>query len=152
MTKLEVLKRCPFICELNDEQLKILENMCYEEVFEVGESLCKQGRIEEKIYVIVDGLVGILLQMGPMNLRQLQAASNFEVVGWTAMIPPHRNRGVAKALETTKVLTFNGKELIDLCNKEPEIGYKIYRGLSKVMAVRLHNAFAQLVGVTVQES
>ena len=152
MTKLEVLKRCPFICELNDEQLRILEKMCYEEVFEVGEILCKQGRIAEKIYIIADGLVGIFLQVGPMNLRQLQAASNFEIVGWTAMIPPHRNRGVAKALETTKVLTFSGKELSDLCDSEPIIGCKIQRGLASVMAVRLHNAFTQLIGVTEHET
>ena len=152
MTKLEVLKRCPFICELNDEQLQKLEKMCCEEVFEVGEILCKQGRIEEKIYIIVDGLVGIFLQVGPMGLRQLQAASNFEVVGWTAMIPPYRNRGMARALETTKVLTFNGKELSDLCNSEPMIGCKIHRGLASLMGERLHNAFTQLIGVTEHEA
>ena len=45
MAKFDVLKRCPFICELNDEQLRKLENMCYEEVFEVGEILCKKNRL-----------------------------------------------------------------------------------------------------------
>ena len=67
MTKLEVLKRCPFVRELDDEQLKIMADMAYVEEFEVGESLCKQGRTQEKIYLIEEGLVGIYLEVGPMS-------------------------------------------------------------------------------------
>jgi len=151
MTKFEVLKRCPFVRELNDEQLKKMAEICHSEVFEVGESLSKQGRTQEKVYLIEDGLVGIYLELGPMNQRQLQSASNFEVVGWSALLPPYRSSATVKAIETTKVLSFSGKELIDLCDKSPEIGYKVNRGLASVIAVRLHNAFTQLMGVTAQD-
>ena len=151
MTKLEVLKRCPFVRELNDEQLNVMAEMCDTEVFEVGESLCKQGRTQEKIYLIEDGLVGIYLELGPMNQRQLQAASNFEVVGWAALLPPYRCSATVNAIETTKVLAFNGKDLLNLCDTYPEIGYKVNRGLASLIAVRLHHAFAQLMGVTVQD-
>ena len=148
MTKLEVLKRCPFVRELNDEQLKILADMCYLEVFEAGECLIKQGRTQEKIHLIEDGLVGIYLELGPMNQRQLQSASNFEVVGWSAMLPPYRASATVKAIETSKVLTFNGKELVNLCERYPDIGCNVHRGLASLIAVRLHHAFNQLMGVT----
>jgi len=148
MTKLEVLKRCPFVRELNDEQLKILADMCYLEVFETGECLTRQGRTQEKIYLIEDGLVGIYLELGPMNQRQLQSASNFEVVGWSAMLPPYRASATCKAIETSKVLAFNGKELVSLCERHPDIGCKVHRGLASLIAVRLHHAFTQLMGVT----
>ena len=151
MTKLEVLKRCPFVRELDDEQLNKMAEICHSEVFEVGESICKQGRTQEKIYLIEDGLVGIYLELGPMNQRQLQAASNFEVVGWSAMLPPYRCSTTVNAIETTKVLAFDGKELLNLCDTYPEIGYKVNRGLASLIAVRLHHAFAQLMGVTVQD-
>ena len=151
MTKLEVLKRCPFVRELDDEQLNKMAEICHSEVFEAGESICKQGRTEEKIYLIENGLVGIYLELGPMNRRQLQAASNFEVVGWSAMLPPYRCSATVTAIETTKVLAFNGKELLNLCDTYPEIGYKVNRGLASLIAVRLHHAFAQLMGVTVQD-
>jgi len=151
MTKLEVLKRCPFVRELDDEQLKILAEMGKNEVFEAGESLAKQGRTQENIYLIEDGLVGLYLEVGPMTYRQLQAASNFEVVGWSAMLPPYRALTTAKAIETTKVLAFSGKKLVDLCDSHPEIGCKVHRGLASVIAVRLHHAFTQLMGVTAQD-
>lgn len=148
MTKIEVFKRCPFVRELNDEQLKFLANMCFSEVFEVGESLVKQGRTQEEIYLIEDGLVGIYLELGPMTQRQLQSASNFEVIGWSAMIPPYRAHNTVKAIETTKVLTFKGKELVKLCDTHSEIACKIHRGLATVIAERLEHAFTQLLGVT----
>ena len=151
MTKLEVLKRTPFVRELDDEQLNIVADMCHSEVFEAGESLCKQGRTLEKLYLIEDGLVGIYLELGPMNQRQLQSASNFEVVGWEGMLPPYRSTSAVIAIETTKVLVFNGQELVNLCQTHPMIGCKVHRGLASVIAVRLHHAFAQLMGVTVQD-
>lgn len=151
MTKLEVLKRCPFVRELNDEQLGKIAELGNIEVFEVGESLCKQGRTQEKIYAIEDGLVGIYLELGPMNERQIQSASNFEVVGWSALLPPYRAASTAKAIETTRVFAISGKDLLNLCDKYPEIGYKVNRGLASLIAVRLRNAFTQLMGVTMQD-
>ena len=151
MTKLEVLKRCPFVRELDNEQLKILADMGKNEVFEVGESLAKQGRTQENVYLIEDGLVGLYLEVGPMTHRQLQSASNYEVVGWSAMMPPYRALTTAKAIETTKVLAFSGKKLVDLCESHPIIGCKVHRGLASVIAVRLHHAFTQLMGVTAQD-
>ena len=151
MTKLEVLKRCPFVRELDDEQLKVMAEIGTEEVFEVGESLCKQGRTLDRIFLIEDGLVGLYLEMGPMAHRQLQAASNFEVVGWSALMPPYRGRTTVRAIETTKVLSFKGKELTKICEDHPMIGYKVYRGLSSVIEIRLENAFTQLMGVTAQD-
>ena len=152
MNKLEILKRCPFVRDLDDEQLNIMAEKCYPEVFEVGENLTKQGRTQEKIYVIEDGLIGIYLELGPMNQRQLQSASNFEAVGWSAMIPPYRAQTTAKAIETTKVLTFNGKELIGLCETDPKIGCKVHLALASMIATRLKNAFIQLMGVTSEHS
>jgi len=151
MTELEVLKKCPFVRELDDEQLSKMVEICGREVFEVGENLCRQSRTQEKVYLIEEGLVGIYLELGPMNQRQLQSASNFEVVGWSAMLPPYRCSTTVKAIETTKVLSFSGKRLLSLCDKYPEIGYKVNRGLASVIAVRLHHAFTQLMGVTVQD-
>lgn len=151
MGKLDVLKKCSFTSELNDGQLNELAEMCIEETFEVGEHLGKQGRLLEKIYVIVDGLVGIYLELGPMYKRQLQAASNCELVCWEAMVPPYRSTSTGTAIERTKVLAFNAKGLLDLCFTNPEMGCKLGRGLACVVALRLQSAYTQLMGVTAQD-
>jgi len=152
MAKFDVLKRCSMVRDLSDEQLKIIAKLAKEETYEVGELLIKQGRTVEKLFLIEDGLVGIYLELGPITHRLLQTASEFEVVGWTSMLPPYRARATAKAIETTKALAFSAKGLIALCEKNPEIGNEIYRGLATLIALRLNNAFIQLMGVTSQDA
>ena len=151
MNKIDVLKKCSFFGDLTDEQLKTLADMASTQTFEVGEALSKQGRTQDKMYVIEDGLVGLYLELGPMTRRQIQAASNFDVIGWSAMLPPHRSTTTAKAIETTKVLVFHGADLIGLCHTMPPIGCKVHRGLASVVAQRLQHAYTQLMGVTSQE-
>ena len=151
MDKIEVLKRCPIFRELDEEQLKIVSEMATNEVYEVGESLGRQGRSQEKAFIIEDGLVGIYLELGPMMHRQIQAASNFELVCWSAMLPPYRMSSTVKAIETTKVLVFNGRELAQLCQNQPQIGCKMHRGVAQTVANRLHSAYTQLMGVAAQD-
>lgn len=151
MDKMEVLKRCLIFRELDEEQLKIISEMATTEVYEVGESLGRQGRSQEKAFIVEDGLLGIYLELGPMMHRQIQAASNFELVCWSAMLAPYRMSSTVKAIETTKVLAFNGRELAQLCQTQPPIGCKLHRGIAQTVANRLHSAYTQLMGVTAQE-
>ena len=151
MDKLEVLKRCDLFRELNDEQLGLVEKMCVWEVYEPGTIIIKQNTILDKLWVIEEGLVGVILEPGPLSQRQLQAVSNFETFGWEAVIPPHMNTTTAKAIERTRVLTFNGQELADLCSTNCRLGCIFYRGIARVIAHRLHAAFMQLLGVTSQD-
>jgi len=67
------------------------------------------------------------------------------------MIEPHISTATAKAIEKTKALAFNGKELCDLCITQPELGCRISRAVARVVAARLHSAYNQLLGVTHQD-
>ncbi len=148
MEKIEVLKRSDLFRELDDDQLKLVAAIGNEETFDAGTVLHKQGCPGEKIYVVEEGLVGIILEVGPMAQRQVQAATNFESFGWVAMIPPYTCTATSKTLEKTKVITFDGRELLSLCTDHPEIGFKVLQALSCVISGRLRQAYVQLLGVT----
>lgn len=151
MNKLEVLRKSDLFRGLNDEQLAVVEKMCTSEVFEPGAIICKQDTKSDKIYVIEEGLAGIILELGPLAQRQVQGISNFETFGWSAMIEPHTSTATVKAIEKTKVLAFNGQELCDLCLTKPEVGCKVGRAVALIVAIRLRHAFTQLLGVTSQD-
>jgi CRP-like cAMP-binding protein len=151
METIEVLRRSDVFHYLEDDELKIVEKMCTPEVFEAGAIICKQDTEEKKIYVIEEGLVSILLELGPTDRRQIQTASNFECFGWAATIPPFRCTGTAKALERTKVLAFNGRELRNLIYTDPKLCAEIAGGVAYVISQRLRAAFTQLMGVTYQD-
>lgn len=150
MNKSEVLKKSELFRHLDGEQLSLVEGLCTAEVFEPGDIVTKQDRKEERVYVIEEGLVAIILEAGPLSQRQVQAACNFEIVGWSSMIEPFISTATVKAVEKTKVFTFNGMELYNLCKTHPEIGCIISQGIARVVATRLRNAYTQLLGVTSQ--
>lgn len=151
MNKLEVLKRSDMFRELNDEHLGLLERICTSHAFEPGTSICKQGKMGGKLYVIENGLVAIILEVGPMAQRQVQAASNFESFGWSAMIEPHVYTATARAMEKTTALSVGGAELSNLCSAHPDMGVVVFKAVARVVAARLHEAYVQLLGVTAEE-
>ena len=151
MDKIEVLRKSDLCQELDDEQVKIVAQMCACEVYEPGTIICKQNTKLDQLYVIEEGLVGLILELGPLSERQVQAASDFETFGWSAMIEPYISSGTVKALEKTKVLTFKREELRNLCVTHPEIGCMISYAIARIVAARLHSAYVQLLGVTYQD-
>ena len=151
MDKLEILRKSELFRNLDDEQLSLVEKMCTSEVFEPGAIICKQDSKLDRILVIEDGLVGIILEVGPLSQRQVQAASNFEVIGWSALIEPYVCTATARAIEKTKVLALNGRDLGKLFRAEPDIMYKVGSAVACVVAKRLRHAYTQLLGVTSQD-
>jgi len=151
MERIEVLKRSDIFHYLDENELRVIEKMCTPEVFEAGTTICKQDREENKIYVIEEGLVSILLELGPTDKRQIQAASNFECIGWSATVPPFHCTATAKALERTKALSFDGRELRNLIYTNPKLCAEVAGGVAYVISQRLRAAFTQLMGVAYQD-
>jgi len=151
MNRLDVLRGCDLFHGLSDEQLGVVEKLCTTEVFEPGENLGKQGCKQDKIFVIEEGTVAIILEVGPLSQRQVQAASKFDVVCWSGAIEPNICTATARAIEKTKVLALNGKEFCGVCLTHPDMGGRMCRGVARVIADRLRQAYIQLLGVTSQD-
>ena len=148
MNKIEVLKRSDLFRELDDEHIALVGELGTDQVFDSGAIIYKQGSTADLIYVIDEGLVGIILEVGPLAQRQVQAAANFESFGWSAMIPPFTRTATVKALEQTNVIVFDGRALTDFCTTHGEEGFKIMQAVARVIAERLRQAYIQLLGVT----
>ncbi len=151
MDKIEVLKRSDLFRELSDKQLEVVAGMCTFEVFEPGTIIHRQNTILDKIRVIEEGLVALVLELGPLSQRQLTAATNFETFGWSAVIPPHMATTSAKAIEKTRTLAFKGEDILNLRETNCQIGCIVYQGVARVVADRLRASFMQCLGVTAQD-
>ncbi|MCJ7721047.1 cyclic nucleotide-binding domain-containing protein, partial [Candidatus Bathyarchaeota archaeon] len=86
MKKFDVLRKCEMFKALDDKQLREVEKMCESAEFDGGAIICKQGCKEEELYVIESGTVGIILEVGPLAQRQVQAVTDFEAFGWSSML------------------------------------------------------------------
>lgn len=147
MSKIDILRQSEPFGKLNDEQLEAVEKICTSEEFQTGTVITRQD-VGDRFYVIEDGLVGIIYEVGPLSQRQVQSASKYDVFGWSALIEPFKCRATAKAIKKTTTLSFNGKELYDLCSNDPVMGLSITRGLFSNVRKRLRESYIQLLGVT----
>jgi CRP-like cAMP-binding protein len=148
MNKTEVLKRSDLFRTLDEDELALVAAIGSQLEFDKGSTVCKQGTLLDNIYVIEEGVVAIILEVGPMAERQVQAATHFESFGWVAMIPPFTCTATARTLEKTKVIAFSRDELYGLCTARPDMGFKVLQSLACVMSGRLRQAYLQLLGVT----
>jgi CRP-like cAMP-binding protein len=110
--------------------------------------LCKRNELEEKLYIIEEGLAGICFELGPLSHRQVQSIGRLDVFGWEALIEPFRCTTSVKAVKKTRALSFKGKELYEYCSTNPEAGLLITRALTRVISKRLRDAFSQVVGIS----
>ncbi len=148
MNRIAVLKKSELFADLNEQELRLVEAITTPQQVTTGTIICRQGTREEKIYIVEDGAVAIVLEVGPMSHRQVQAACDNESFGWSALVEPYISTASVKATEKTKLLAFSADDLRALCKKHPEIGCKIYHAVAKVVAKRLRQAYQQLLGVT----
>lgn len=147
MDRIDVLRKSDVFHYLDDTDLKEVERMCSEEVFEAGVFVFKQNRELEKLYIVEEGCLAIQLELGATDRRQMQSAGRFECVGWEATIPPFRAMTSAQALERTTVLAFNGRALRNLYYTNPSLCSACAGGVAYVISQRLKTAFSQLLGV-----
>ncbi len=148
MDKVEVLKRSDVFRELSDEQLRAISELCAVETIAPGAVIHRQNTILDKLRVIEEGLVAVLLELGPLSQRQVTTATNFETIGWSAVVPPYLATTTAKTIDKTRLLAFNGHDLLHFCESNGQTGCLIYRGIARVVADRLHAAYMQYAGVT----
>jgi len=148
MNRLAVLKKSELFSELDDKELSLIEAMTKPVRAAVGDVICKQGKPEDKIYIVEDGSMAILLEVGPLAQRQVQSACNFEAFGWSAMVEPYISTASVKTTVTSRLLALKADKLRELCRSRPDIGCKVYRAIARIVAKRLHEAYEQLIGVT----
>jgi CRP/FNR family cyclic AMP-dependent transcriptional regulator len=127
--------------------LRQLEEICTEETFRPGAHICKQNRLQDKIYIIETGLAAVCVELGPLSYRQIQSIGKYDIFGWSAMIEPFKCTSTVKAIKTIKALSLSGKDLYNFCTDNPETGLIITRALVRIIRGRLQDAFTQLVGV-----
>ena len=150
MEMAEVLSRSELFHTLNDEEFREVERLCRRHEFEAGTIIFRQDKEAEDIYIVESGLVSLLLELSPMDMRQIQAVSDYECFGWSAIVPPYQRSCTAKAVEKTKVLAFNGKDLRYLFFTNPMLCANITSGVAYVLSQRLRATYNQLMGVTYQ--
>lgn len=146
-----VVAEHPFTAGLDTEHVNRLAAMAREMCFEKGRVIFPEGDQSREFYLLVHGMVALEICSGGTSHRFQTLYANDEF-GWSALMPEKGKMLQARALERVDVLVFDGLQLQDAFQQDPEFGLTFTRRLLGVMAERLDAAREQLLDIYTVES
>jgi CRP-like cAMP-binding protein len=129
-----------FFAALNDDYLKLLAEFATERQIASGKVLFQQGKPADKFFLVRKGKVSVQVPALVGPALELQVLGKDQVLGWSWLIPPYRWNFVARALEDTEFLEFDGRAILARCETDPRFGYELFKLFTALMSERLNAA------------
>ncbi len=140
MVSTEMLKAFQLFGGLDESELVEIAKLCRERSYEQGSIIFTAGGSATDIYLLKDGEVNIQVELVIYDLEAratVYTVRKGETFAWSALVPPHKLTASARCQQKAKVLTMDGKDLMDILKKNNHIGYLVMQNLSKVISSRL---------------
>ena len=137
----------PFFVGMNPTQLALLSDCAIDVHFEKGETVLREGELANRFYLIESGKV--VLESGeksgdPLIIETIGAG---DLLGWSWMFSPHIWNFTARATEPTEAIFFYGTILREYCERDPSLGYELFKRMAPVMLRRLQAARQKMLSI-----
>lgn len=135
----------PFLVGLRPHHIKLLSDCAMAKEFETDDYLFRQGEFANRFYLIEEGevvLESLDAEGEPVVVERVGAG---KLVGWSWLFPPYVWHFDARATKPTKAIFFYGTILREYCEREPSLGYELFKRMSVIMIERLQNARTRLL-------
>ncbi len=143
-----ILKQSDIFYGLSQTQLELVTNICMERSFNNGDIIFFEHADSDELYVITQGKVEILINpklasgdSGAINelvlIASLRRGQSF---GEIALVDQGLRSATARAAEDrTKLLVIQSKELKNLCDIYPQLGYQLMFNLAADLSMKMRN-------------
>jgi len=142
-----ILAAHPFFKDLAPRHLKLLAECASKVSFPAGQYLFHENEEASLFYVVYHGRVALEVfagARGPLTIRTLEAG---EVLGWLWFVKPYHWRFEARALELTRALALDVRQVALRCEENHELGYTLLKAYSHMLAVHFRVTFLQLLDI-----
>lgn len=146
-TTVETLKKIAFFQDFPEKHLKTLVGISREETHPARVTIFHENDPAKDVHVIVSGKVSLAICAAKLGCRQIMEVNDGELFGWSPLLGRPRLSDTATTVTETKVVDFDGSELLELCEKDTEFGYYFMRHLTVVLADRLRATRRQLFDI-----
>jgi CRP/FNR family cyclic AMP-dependent transcriptional regulator len=129
--KIIFLKEVPFFRGMTVDQLKVLANVCEEELFEEDARIFNAGDAGGALYVIVSGRVGIEQEKRKGSFARLATIEAHSYFGEMNLFDNSPRSATAIALQDTLTLRLRREPLIALARQYPDLSLELINVLSQ---------------------
>ena len=150
MPFVNLLKQVDIFYELTDSQFQMVSTICHELHFSAGETVFEEGSAGQELYLIVNGEVEIQVKpasnapgkSSPTTITTLRRGQSF---GEVALVDQGLRSALARCSQPdTTLLMIPRDKLMLLCDRYPQLGYRLMRNLAADLAMKIRNTDLQM--------
>jgi CRP-like cAMP-binding protein len=134
-----------FGATLPEEAVRRLEPHVRHATYAAGAEILREGDPTSALGIVTSGRVALRLRVperGPTTVLTVEAGN---IIGWSAVVPPHRSTSTVVALLPTDLLLLDGAALRSQLEADPALAAAVYKALLEALAHRLHGTRMQLL-------
>jgi len=139
-SKEDFLSAHEFFKGLNEDFITLLSDYATERKVKKGEVLFQPGKPANRFYLLRNGRVSVQVPALVGPALELQVLGDNQILGWSWLIPPYRWNFLARAVEDTDLLEFDGSAILERCEQDPKFGYELFKRFTALMSERLDAA------------
>jgi CRP-like cAMP-binding protein len=143
MISLEFFKKVELFQGLNDEQLAEVMNCGEEEAFEQETRLFEKGENAAYLWIVRKGRVDLRFDfpgLASSEENTITSVSEAGALGWSSIVPPNKYRLAGYSTDGgSKLIKVERERLLNLFDKDPNIGYVVMSNLAALVGTRFHN-------------
>lgn len=131
INKVEFLSGIPLFAAMEKPDIQGLVARTSELVFQQGDVLIKQGDIDTRLFMVVQGKVGVYQGLGEKDEKWIRAMGPCSYFGEMALIDDMVRSASVVALEETRTLVLDRWNLREEIKRYPGIAMELLRMLSR---------------------
>lgn len=152
MFKRQKLKKCRLFQNLTDDELKLVAEITEEIKLPKGNNLFYEGANNQDLYLIIDGIIEISMELGDNEKIQVTKMKDGGIVGDFAFIDEGVRSATASAIENCHLFVIKKSKFDILIQNNPRIGITIYKELGKEICKKIRERNKELKSAIIWES
>jgi CRP-like cAMP-binding protein len=143
----ELIVQSPVFDGLDALQLELVAGCGKNVGVEAGERLFREGDPADAFFLVRRGLVALETYVPNRGQVTVVTVGPGELCGWSWLVPPHRWRLTARAVEPVRAVEFDGECLRRKGEQDPAFGYALLTRIAGDLADHLQSAYIQVLDV-----
>lgn len=143
-TLTELLRQHPFVEGFVPAHIDKLGALARAVAFARDDIVFREGDFTHEFFLITKGRISLEIQEPDDHVLRVQVLGPGDEFGWSSMLAGRGRFFLARALEPTEALAFDGPTLLEACRKDPAFGFAFMYRMLGVVSERLQAARLQL--------
>jgi len=118
---------------------------------EPGTELVSEGQITEAFSIVLAGRVALRTLVPERGMVTILTVEAGDILGWSAIVPPHRGTSTGIAIEPVQLLELPGERLRVLLRSDHALAASVYPRVLQAVSRRLSATRLQLLDLFARE-